>query len=65
MHTTLSDLPDLRPPEHLDSAITIRIASADRERIERTAMDLGVPVGRLVRATVLRAMEEAGVPEAA
>ena len=64
MGTTLSDLPDLRPPEQLDSAITIRISNTDRQRLERAAADLDVPVGRLLRAIARRALAEAGGPEA-
>ena len=64
MSTTLLDLPDLRLPEQLDSAITIRITNTDREALERAAVDLGVPVSRLLRAIARRALAEVGTPEA-
>ena len=56
MDATLSDLPGLQPPEQLDSAITIRITNTDRERLQRAAADLDVPVGRLLRAIARRAL---------
>ncbi len=59
MDSTLANLPDLRPQQQLDSAITIRITNTDRKRLERAAAELGVPVGRLLRAIARRALAEA------
>ncbi len=58
-NTTLADLPDLQPRQReLDTTLTIRMASVDRERLERAAADLDVPVGRLLRAIARRALAE-------
>jgi len=60
MHTTmLADLPDLQPRQReLDSTLTLRLSNTDREGLERAAAELGVPVGRLLRAIARRALAE-------
>ncbi len=55
---TLTDLPDLRPRDQLDTTLTIRLTTADREQMERAAAELDVPVGRLLRAIARRALAE-------
>ena len=58
-NTTLADLPDLQPRQReLDSMLTIRLSNTDRERLERAAAELGVPVGRLLRAIARKALAE-------
>jgi hypothetical protein len=54
----LADLPDLhpRPRRELDSVLTIRLSSVDRERLERAARELGVSPGRLLRAIARQAL---------
>ena len=61
MHTMmLADLPDLQPRQReLNGSLTIRLSNTDRERLERAAGELGVPVGRLLRAIARRALAEA------
>ena len=60
LNTTLADLPDLQPRQReLDGSLTIRISNTDRGRLERAAAELGVPVGRLLRAIARRALAEA------
>ena len=56
----LAALPDLHPRarRELDTTITIRMSSTDRDRLERTAAELGVPVGRLLRAIARQALAE-------
>lgn len=56
--TTLTELPDLQPRDQLDTTLTIRLTTADREQLERTASELDVPVGRLLRAIARRALAE-------
>jgi hypothetical protein len=64
MLTTLADLPGLRPPRtELDSTLTIRVSSADRDRLEHAAAELGVRPGRLLRALLRHALEAAGPAE--
>jgi predicted DNA binding CopG/RHH family protein len=57
MVTSIAESYDLRPRKReLDASLTIRIASRDRERLERAAAEVGVPAGQLLRAIVRKAL---------
>jgi hypothetical protein len=58
----LLDLPDLRPQPELGATLTVRLTRSDRHRIDALARELGVPPGRLARAILRHALEQAGSP---
>ena len=60
MTTVLRDLPGLRAEQLDGQPITIRVSARDRERLERAAVELGVPASRLLRALMRRALAETG-----
>ena len=57
--TRLLDLPGMRPRQ-LDAALTLRLSTEERARLDRAAADLGVPVARLVRVLLGHVLSDAG-----